>query len=301
MTLKQYEYVLALSKTCNFTLAADELGITQPSLSQYIKKIEKEIGMDLFIRNGQDIWLTDAGRVYLEAGHKIMDIEHRMNTELLDIATYKSGSLIVGTSPFRSASMMPEIVSRFQKHYPGIHIIVEEHTTGKLLDGMEHGAFDMCLTVLPVNERIFDYEKVAEEELILAVPAIYPPFQAEAMQGRRYPAIDAATLNGKPFVMVTEAQVMQKELNNLCVDCSISLKKAAVVKSLGAQISMVRAGVGMALLPASIARFGTKDEVIFYSFKQELPHRGVIALWSKSRPLTQTARVLVNCMKAVAW
>ncbi len=138
MNVKQFKYVLTLSKTLNFTLASDELGITQPSLSQYIKKIEKEIGMDLFIRNGQAIRLTDAGRVFLEAGRKIMDIEHRMQSDLLDISDSKSGSMIVGTSPFRSASMMSEIVKRFREQYPGINIIVEEHTTGELLDGMEH-------------------------------------------------------------------------------------------------------------------------------------------------------------------
>ncbi len=301
MTLKQYEYVQTLSKTLNFTLAADELGITQPSLSQYIKKIEKEIGQDLFIRNGQDIRLTDAGSVFLEAGRKIMDIEHRMSSDLLDIATHKSGSLIVGTSPFRSASMMPEIVSRFQSIYPAIHIVVEEHTTGELLDGMEHGAYDLCLTVLPINERLFEYETVVEEELILAVPVTYPPFQTERIPERRYPAIDASVLNGQPFVMLTETQVMQKELNNLCLDYKISLKKMAIVKSLVAQIAMVRTGVGMALLPTSIARIGTENEVRYYSFKQELPHREVVALWSKSRPLTQTAKALVYCMKSVVW
>lgn len=174
MNAKQFEYVLTLSKTFNFTLAAYELGIAQPSLSQYIKKMEKELGMDLFIRNRQDIRLIEAGRMYLEAGRKIMDIEHRMQSDLLDILEYKFGFLTVGTSPFRSASMMPEIVSRFQKNYLGIHIVVEEHTIGELLDGVEHGAYDLCLTVLPINERIFDYEKVSEEELILAVPATYP-------------------------------------------------------------------------------------------------------------------------------
>lgn len=84
------------------------------------------------------------------------------------------------------------------------------------------------------------------------------------MPGRRYPAIDASALNGQPFIMITKAQVK----------------------------------VGMALLPASIARMRIKGEVTFYSFKQELPHREVIALWSKSRPLIQTAKALVNCMKA---
>ncbi len=155
--------------------------------------------------------------------------------------------------------------------------------------------------MLPVNERLFEYETVTEEELILAVPASFQLFQTENVQGRRYSSIDANILNGQPFVMITEAQVMQKELSNLCTDYNITLKKAVAVKSLSAQIAMVRAGMGMALLPASIAYLCTGEEVTFYSFKQELSSRKVIALWTKTRPLMQMSRALVDCMKEIVW
>ncbi len=86
MNTKQLKYVLTLVREGTFSRAAEVLNITQPSLSQYIKKIEKEIGLELFDRANGDIRLTDAGRVYVEAGRKILDLEHQMENSFTDLA-----------------------------------------------------------------------------------------------------------------------------------------------------------------------------------------------------------------------
>ena len=76
MNTKQLKYGLVLARDGSFSRAANTLNITQPSLSQYIRKIEKELGTELFDRANGDVRLTDAGRVYLEAGRQILDLEH---------------------------------------------------------------------------------------------------------------------------------------------------------------------------------------------------------------------------------
>lgn len=301
MTLKQIHYVLVLANAGSFAKAADELNISQPSLSQYVKKIEQQLGIELFDRSGGTVSLTDAGRVYINAGQKILDLEHQMQGQLNDLAEHKCGTVRIGTSPYRSAAMMPMIASSFQKKYPGMHLVIEEMTSQELIEATERGQFDLCLTMLPVNDRLFQYEKIAEEELILAVPNSYPPFSAAALPNRKYPAVDAETLNGQLFVMITEGQWMQQALGNLMTDQNISLRKAAVVKSLEAQIAMVRAGVGMALLPSGIERFCSEGEVTLYSLRQELPKREVVVMWQKDRQLNRVTKELVLTMKEIVW
>ena len=301
MNLKQFKYVLVLASEGSFAKAADVLNISQPSLSQYVKKIEQQLGVELFDRSGGMVRLTDAGRVYIDAGQKILDLEHQMHNQFHDLAEHKTGSVIVGTSPYRSAAMMPVIAKKFQERYPGMHLIVEEMTSLELLVAAEHGQFDLCLTMLPIDERIFSYEKIAEEELILAVPGTFPLIKAERMPERKYPAIEASAIDQQPFIMITETQMMQQALERIAIDYQLTFKKAAVVKSLEAQIAMVRAGVGMALLPAGIERFCAPDEVRFYSFKQLLPKREVAAVWRGDRKLNQVTRELLQLMKAISW
>ncbi len=301
MNMKQLKYVLVLAKEGSFSRAAEALAISQPSLSQYVKKIEKEIGLKLFDRTNGDVRLTDAGRVYIEAGRKILDLEHQMEVSFSDLAALKTGSLIVGAAPYRTAGMMPEITRAFKTIHPGMHLVIREGTTSELAEGMEHGEYDLCLTLLPLDRRIFEWEKVAEEELILAVPASMPPFPAEHVPGKKYPAVSADVLNGRELVMLTEAQYMQKLLLDLAVDCHLTLQTAAVVKSLGAQIAMVRAGVGMALMPSGIERFCNPGEVTFYSFTQALPKRELVVMWRRDRQLSQAARELKEVIRNVAW
>ena len=301
MNAKQYKYVLVLANEGSFSRAAYTLNISQPSLSQYIKKIEKEIGLELFDRTNGDVRITEAGKVYIKTARQILDLEHRMEKAFADISAYKSGSLVIGAAPYRAASMMPMSASSFQKSYPGMHLVVREGTTAELVEGMEHGEYDLALTLLPVDKRLFAYEKVVEEELVLAVPGNVPPFAATALSGRKYQAVKAAAINGQDFVLLTETQFMQKQLDRLLDVHKLTIRTAAVVKSLEAQIEMVKAGVGMALMPSGIERFCKPGEVRFYSIEEPLPKREVVVMWRKDRKLSKVAEKLKNVICSINW
>ena len=289
MNTKQLKYVIVLAREGSFSKAAESLGITQPSLSQYVKKIEKEIGLELFDRTGGNLRLTDAGRVYIDAGQKILALERRMEAQFSDLSGNRAGTVVIGASPYRTAGMMPVVARVFRERFPGMHLTIREATTAELAEGLEQGEYDLILTLLPVDERLFTWEKVTEEELILAVPADRPPLPAQSMPQRRYPAVDPAVLNGQSLVMITSAQFMQKQLEELTAEFRLSIGTAAVVKSLEAQINMVRAGVGMALTATGIERFVSEGEVRFYSFTHPLPRRQVVVAWRADRSLSRAA------------
>ncbi|MBR4458435.1 MAG: LysR family transcriptional regulator [Clostridia bacterium] len=301
MNTKQLSYVLTLAQQGSFSKAAEALGISQPSLSQYIKKIEKEIGLELFCRTNTNLRLTDAGRVYLDTGRKILSLEHQMEAEFSDLAASRSGSVIVGAAPYRAAGMMPMIARRYQELHPGMHLIVREGTTAELTEGMERGEYDLCLTLLPVDSNIFNWEPIMQEELILVVPGEHPPFPAVELPDRRWPAIDAQLLDGERMVMLTEHQFMQQQLMNTVRTYRIQVRPAVIVKSLQAQIEMVRQGVGAALMPSGIERFCTPSEVTLYSFVQPLPRRTVAVMWRKDSRLSKAMLELKDLMKSMPW
>ena len=301
MNTKQFQYVLTLAREGSFSKAADILNITQPSLSQYIKKIEREVGIELFDRTNGNVRITDAGRIYIEAGRKILNIEHQMENAFSDLAGNRSGSLIVGAALYRTASMMPVIAKRFQAIHPGMHLIVREGTTAELAEGIERGEYDLALTLLPVDKRLFQYEKVMEEELLLAVPSSAEKLPSTELPGRMYPAIPVRSIDGQALVMLTDTQFMQRQLEDLRINYGLALRPAAVVKSLEAQIEMVKAGVGMALTPSGIVRFCTDFSVDFYSFTDPLPKREVVVIWRKDRKLSMVAEELKGVFKSIPW
>ena len=301
MNTKQFQYVLTLAHEGSFSRAAETLCITQPSLSQYIKKIEREIGVALFDRTNGDVRVTDAGKVYIETARRILDLEHQMENSISDIAENRAGSLIIGAAPYRAASMMPGIARQFQSIHPGMHLIVREGTTAELVEGMEHGEYDLALTLRPIDGRMFNWDKVVEEELLLAVPASCSPLLSKAISSRRYPAVDVNALDGQKMVLLTDTQYMQRQLQNILMEKKISICTAAIVKSLEAQIEFVKAGVGMALVPSGIERFCNDSGVNFYSFTDDLPKREVVVMWRKDRKLSKVAVELKEIINSIEW
>ena len=301
--MKQFKYVLVLANAGTFSKAAEILNISQPSLSQYIKNIEKELGVTLFDRTGGNIRLTDAGRVYMSAGRRILDLEKQMQDQFVDLALHKNGSITVGTTPFRSVGMMPSIAAEFKKQYPGIQIVVEERGSHELIEALEQGEIDLCVSPLTADAKLFEYEQIMEEELILAVPATMADrFVAEQMENRRYPVIDVSTIDRMPFVMITEAQIMQKALTSLCREYGLHPEPAVTVKSLEAQLAMVQQRLGCALLPTGIEKISGNDKgILYFSLRQELPRRKIVVMYRKDKYLSQAMKDLIAVMKKIEW
>lgn len=300
MNLKQIKYVMTLAECGSFSGAAELLQISQPSLSQYIKKIETELGTELFERTNGRVRMTDAGRVYLETGQKMLALETDLQNRLKDVTENKTGSIVVGASPFRSITVMPGVVRRFQEKYPGIHLEIQEMATKELLEAAERNEFDLFLTTLPIQEKNFQYEVVLEEELGVAVTKGSELDLRLSEKAKNGNAIDVSLLNGEGFVMLPEHLSMQRELDSLCHQNQLTLKKAAVVKSLTTQLEMVAAGVGCALVPMGIQKSTRMErDIRFFSFLQKHPKRVLVIAHQKGRYLTKPMQDLIGIFKTI--
>lgn len=305
MNTKQIHYIVTLAKEGTFSKAADVLKISQPSLSQYVKTIEKQLGVDLFDRVSGNLKLTDAGKTYLAYAKKMQSLERQLQSELLDIKEFKKGTLTVGTTPFRSISMMPRIVSEFRKLYHDIEVVIEEKGTTELLQMAQKGEFDLCLTTLPKEELVdVECDVIMEEEVLVAVSKdslLHQKLQDHAcvMINRKYPAVSCELLDQAEFVMLTEEQVMQRVLNRMCEEYDVQLRRVATVRSLEALLKMVKEQVGAALLPTGIEE--DDASVVFYSLQEELPRRKVAVLYKQNQYLSKIMLDMIQVMKDIKW
>lgn len=122
--LKSFEYVLTIAETSSISEAAESLGIAQSALSRYILKLEKEIGVELFDRTTLPIILTEAGRYYVEAGKKILDVNRQLEKRLEDVKTHKNLEIRIGTGPSRAPALMPLILDSFSSSFTACSLVV---------------------------------------------------------------------------------------------------------------------------------------------------------------------------------
>lgn len=296
MNMKQLRYVAVLSQYNNFTRAAEELGISQPSLSQYVKKIEKQIGAELFVRAGQDVRLTDAGRTYLEIGRKILNLENEMNNRLADIANDQIGTLTIGIAPYRCTSLMPKVIKEFHKTYPHIKILLSEQITSELKESAERGKLDLCISTLPIDESKFECARVMSEVSILAVSK---KLCCEyAIEETPYESISIECFKKVPFVSLPETQVMGRTLREICERCGLDLNIAVECQDLIAVRSMVEEGIGAALLPYSLVNRYGSEKINYFFLEEAKERRNIFVFYRKeqylSKPMLKMFEILTT-------
>lgn len=301
INFRQFQYVLVLAEKKNFSLAAEQLGISQPSLSQYIKKIESEVGMPLFERTSSSVRLTDAGWVYIEAGKKILSIKKQMQNELTDIANYKKGTIRVGISPYRSVHTMPEAVKQFNKLYPGISLVLDERSGEELIDAAEHGEFDICIIKLPIDEKKFNFEHINDEEIVIAVNKqnrLYDILKSKAkvVEGRKFPAVDIKLLHGHEFARLSEYMPMRRITDDIVEKYDLDLKYKVEVSSNEALKTMVYSGICSSFVTSELTSF-TQEDIAFFSIQQEIPVRKIGAIYLKNYYISKPISDLIQILK----
>ena len=304
MNTKQFEYVSTLAEKASFSRASEELNVSQPSLSQYIKRIEQELGVALFDRAGGDVILTDAGREFIDAGKKIIEIENQMRNRFTDLSEFKAGTLTIGVSPTRCRYLMPEIVKRFSKIYPGMHLVIEERFLDNLIDDAEHGVFDLCIATLPVDENVFDFDMMMEEEIVLAVPraiSLYAELHEtqRICEDRAYPVIDITKINMANYVCLSDNQPTQKLMRLFCEEYGISVRCAVKCMSIETQFSMIKKGLGIGLIPSSLAKYSEECDVSFFSLEQKTPKRKMAVIYKKGKYMSEPIHALKEIMTSL--
>lgn len=303
MNMKQLQYVITLAREGSFSKAAEKLGISQPSLSQYIKKTENEVGMQLFDRSGSDIRLTDAGEIYIEAGRKILDLEHQMEQKFSDLGNYKGGTVKVGISPYRSVHMIPKVFGEFNKLYPDTKLVIVEKSGNDLINAAEHGEFDICIIARPVESDMFKEEIIAYEEILLAVnkkTKLYKKLlkNSKEVASRKYPVVDIKYIDGEDFAILNEFSPMNELAKKILSENRITIHEKVEVSSNDALCSIVRSGVCAALISSGVADSDSED-VKYFSLKQNLKIRDIVAIYRKGQYLSKPAKDLIKIFKKV--
>ena len=163
----EWKYVLQAASDGTFSAAAKKLFVSQPSLSQSIKKIEGEIGMPLFDRSQTPLQLTAAGEIYVRKAREMQRIYHELVQETADLTGMKSGTLIIGSSRTRSTCYLTQPIIEFHRRYPGIRLMVKEHSVYELKQVVAEGAVDFALIYEPLENN---FTTIYRARLILKCP-----------------------------------------------------------------------------------------------------------------------------------
>ena len=223
------KYVYEVYKERSFTKAAQNLYISQPSLSARIKKMEVIIGEPLFDRSTTPLQLREVGKVYIEAAEEITQIEQRVENYINDLAGLKTGNLAVGASTLFAAYVVPSLITQFNQKFPDVHIQLIEGNTAELEEMLGSNALDFVIDNYHYDSILYNKELYCEENILLAVPKhfsvneelkeyqlSYENIKSKKYLSRKYPAVPLGRFADLPFIMLTQGNDTRTRGDRLC-------------------------------------------------------------------------------------
>jgi DNA-binding transcriptional LysR family regulator len=278
MDLRRLRYFVATSEELHFGRAAKRLGMSQPPLSMQIRALERELGVTLFDRDRRNVALTVAGEVLLCETRRILAALDHAKLVTQRAAQGLHGALSVGFITPAEYSFLPRLVRTFRQQYPGVTLQLREAMTDTQIEELKRGALDVGLLSGTVDGPGFSCQVIWSEPLVAAIP------RKHALAVRAAP-FSVKRLAGEELVMFPReiAPVLFDEILGFCRSGGFSPRITQEARQTQTIISLVSAGLGIAITPASIRHLERKG-VVYRTFRERTPIVRVSAVWSNDRP-----------------
>jgi len=253
MEFRQLRYFLAVAEHLHFTEAAAHLGIAQPPLSQQILKLEREIGVQLFIRHPRRVELTEAGRVLRENARRIVEDAEQALVEARHAGRGETGHLSLGFAG--STVFHPAIATTMQKYrhaYERVAIRCEESNSSLLLDKVSERQIDAALVRMPLFCRDLVVEPLVDESMLAVLP------EHHRLHRRR--RIDLAELAHDSFILFPRAigPDLYDSIIGACREAGFAPSISMESPQISSAANLVAAGFGVAVVPSSMRQVQVK-------------------------------------------
>lgn len=288
MNIKQIEYFVSIVETGSFGAAAEELYISQPSLSKQIIALEKELDVKLFDRSKRKISLTDAGKLF----HKHA-VNLRKNHQALqaDLGEYKKGtpSLRIAAIPVTAQYGITSNVAQFKKAYPHINFTLEERQSSIVLSALSQHKYDLAFVRdYHIDSNVFSSFPVVTDKLVVAV-------SWEHRFSKRK-SISLVELSDENFIMFNKGTLIHELSVNACTSAGFEPRIFYTASRAASIIGMVSSNSGVALMMEKVLNYYDRSDVIAIPLDQTIESR-VIIVHPKDRKLSKPAKTFLDFMK----
>jgi DNA-binding transcriptional LysR family regulator len=248
MQLHQLRYFTAVAETRHFTRAARREHVAQPSLSQQIRALERELGAELFHRARGHIQLTDAGAALLPLARRILADAETARREVQEVAQLRRGRVRLGATPSLCASLVPGVLRTFRDRFPGVELFVHEDGSQDLVRILAAGELDLALIITPLPGQapaLATRDLLREELVVISAPDEPPPVPGDRIR--------IGDLRDRPLVMFRHGYDLRELTLAACHGAGFDPSFSVEGGEMDAVLGFVRAGLGLAVVPSMVA------------------------------------------------
>lgn len=288
MELHQLRYLLAVAETGNFTRAAERAHVTQPSLSQQIINLEKELGHKLFHRLGRKAVPTEAGIAFLARAKRVLLELDDATRELSDTPDLER-HIFVGGIPTVVPYLFPQLIDECRQKFPHLVIHTRENFRNQLVRSVLEGELDLALVSQPVKDSRLSIEPVFTEPLLLVI-------------GRDHPLASQATVTAKDladqtFVLLGESSSVAMQIQRFCGDHDFEPRIGHRCAQISTVKTLVATGLGISILPKVCRSRDDNAALVYKRLSGREPEREVALIRHLQRYQSRGAEQFLGVLK----
>ena len=272
MFFKNYNYFLTIIETGGVSRAAEKLFISQTAVSKYLKRLESNLGFELFNRESYPLRLTEAGELYLEYVMNIVDMEKQLLKKLTGLEDTNRGTVKIGTGSWGTFITLPVVLPIFKQLYPNINIEINEGNHQELASMIEYDKIDCALFLKPHSYRNITFEHLYYEHILLAVNKANPILKSIKYDGKvnALKCEDFKVFRHQPLIMYKQGLIAREIIMNYFNLLNIKPNIILEISNFVMALEMVIANMGIAFLPGTVLKKHQQTNKIVF-FKMEDP------------------------------
>jgi LysR family transcriptional regulator, hydrogen peroxide-inducible genes activator len=294
MTITQLKYVLAVAKYQNFTKAAENTFVTQPTLSMQIQKLEEELDILIFDRRKKPIELTSVGKMIVNQAQNIVNEADRMQDVVDQEKGFIGGKFRLGIIPTIMPTLLPMFLKTFTIKYPKVQLIIEELATHEIIAKISDGYMDGAIAATPLHNDIIKERTLYYEPFVGYIPEGHRLFKKEE--------IESSDLHIDDILLLEDGHCFRDGVINLCKSSKLSRDDTFQLESGSFEtlIKLTHEGLGMTLLPYLHTLDISKDQKKYLRFfKEPYPAREVSIIYNKSELKLQIINAMYDLIAGI--
>ena len=288
MEFKQLECFIEVTRTGNFTTAAENLFITQPALSRIIKSLEDELGTPLFIRTRKKVMETDAGNILKKHALKIQKQLQLLDAELDNMLMLKKRHVRIGLPTITNTIFFSQLIASFHKEYPEVTFQLEEDGSKGVEEKVVNGLLDFGVVVYTVNNDNLDKYMFVKEKLKLVVPS------SHRLKGKE--KVSLLEIKEESFIMFNRDFELRSLVIKACREAGFQPRIISETSQLDFIQEMVAYNIGITLLPESTC-LELKNGFQTISVTNPTIEWNLAMIWKKDAYLSQVAKEFIRFAK----
>ena len=293
-TLRQLQYLKLLAEHGSFSRAAEAAHVTQPTLSAGIQELEKVLGAPVVDRARSGVILTQMGEEAVRRGGQILAQAEDMVQAALSAGQPLSGRFRLGVIPTVAPFLLPKALPVLRARFPKLRLFLREDLTQRLIAGLKAGALDAALIALPYNTAGLEVARVADDELLAALPADHRLVGAGPL------ALDR--MQGEDLILLEDGHCLR---DHALSACGLEPPKGVAdggfaATSLPTLVQMVGSGLGVSFLPAMAVEAGLADLApvsIRHLGAAQHPSREIVVCWRAGSSRGPEGRLLAETLQ----